>query len=332
MAVLLVIIAVSNIAAGSRMFLPSLSLFVFGSIMLWLIINKMTQPLEKIKDGLENQINERTHALNEANEKLKKAMQELKATQEKIIKAETQKSLNTIVAGFGHEINNPLTGILGSLDLMETKSEFNNLSPYFKKKLAIVRRQTFRIKGIIDELNRLNPEIDQTKLEIDLGNLLEKLIKIAGKKKENKGITFIPCLPAGEIIVHGNHAALWQVFEGIIENAVEAISERNPEQGEIHILLEKSDDNAYTVTRITDNGGGFENIDKAFDPFYTTKNRTLKKGIGLSIAYNVIREHNGNILISNNHKGATLEIYLPPYENKNEESNQLINTKTMTGG
>lgn len=332
MVVLLVIIAGANIAAGSPMFLPSLSLFVFGSIMLWLINNQITQPLEKIKDDLENQVNERTHALNEANEKLKKAMAELKATQKKIIKAETQKSLNTIVAGFGHEINNPLAGILGSLDLMEYKSEFHDLSPYFKKKLAIIRRQTFRIKGIIDELNRLNPEIDQTKLEIDLGNLLEKLVKIAGKKKENKGITFIPRLPAGEIIVHGNHAALWQVFEGMIENAVEAISEKKPEEGEIHILLEKSDDNAYAVTRITDNGGGFENVDKAFNPFYTTKNRTLKKGIGLSIAYNVIREHNGNIMISNNYKGATLEIYLPRYENKNEESNQLINTKTMTGG
>lgn len=332
MVVLLVIIAVLNIAAGSRMLLPSLSLFVIGAIALWLLINKMTQPLETIKDSLENQVNERTRALNEANEKLKKAMQELKATQKKIIKTETQKSLNTIVAGFGHEINNPLTGILGSLDLMETQNEFNDLAPYFKKKLATIRRQTFRIKGIIDELNRLNPEIDQTKLEIDLGNLLEKLIKITGKKKGNKGITFAPQLPAGEFIVHGNHAALWQVFEGIIENAVEAISEKKPEQGEVHIILEKSADNAYAVTRITDNGGGFENIDKAFDPFYTTKNRTLKKGIGLSIAYNVIREHNGNILISNNHKGATLEIYLPCYENKNEESNQMIDKKIMTGG
>ena len=62
---------------------------------------------------------------------------------------------------------------------------------------------------------------------------------------------------------------------------------------------------------ISDNGGGFKNLDKAFDPFYTTKSRTQKKGIGLTIAYNIIQEHQGNIVISNNEdKGATVSVYL----------------------
>jgi two-component system NtrC family sensor kinase len=62
---------------------------------------------------------------------------------------------------------------------------------------------------------------------------------------------------------------------------------------------------------IMDNGGGFKNLEKAFDPFYTTKSRTQKKGIGLTIAYNIIQEHAGNIVISNNGThGATVSVYL----------------------
>lgn len=301
-----------------------LLLFLFGSLMLPLLINHMIRPVKKMEKNLENQVLERTRALNDANEKLTGAMNELKITQKKIIQAETQKSLTTIVAGFAHEINNPLTGILGALDLVELKTD---APTDLKKKLNIIRRQAFRIKGIIEELNRMNPEIDQTKLEVDLANLLEKLIKITSKKKEFKKIQFIHYFPDEEMIVRGNHAALWQVFEGIIENAVEAIEETNPENGEIRITLDKSPDNAYYVTRIMDNGGGFKNIDKAFDPFFTTKSRTQKKGIGLSIAYNVAREHKGNIIIANNKKGATLDIYLPTRENIIENSYKMVNSK-----
>lgn len=313
--------------AKQYIFYACLLLFLLTSLMLPLLIDHLIRPVKKMEKNLENQVLERTRALNDANEKLTAAMNELKITQKKIIQAETQKSLTTIVAGFAHEINNPLTGILGSLDLVELKTD---VPLDLKKKLSIIRRQTFRIKGIIEELNRMNPEIDQTKLEVDLANLLDKLIKISGKKKEYKKIQFIHSFrsfPGEEMIVRGNHAALWQVFEGIIENAAEAIEAKNPEDGEIRITLEKSPDNAYYITRIKDNGGGFENSEKAFDPFFTTKSRTQKKGIGLSIAYNVAREHKGNIIINNNEKGATLEIYLPAQEKIIENSYKMVNSK-----
>lgn len=335
-----------------------LTFFLIISLSIPLLIDRMIRPVKELKRGLEmvsrgilsfrikirskdefafladkfnemaqqlsDVMAERTQALSGVNEKLNAAMNELKITQKKIIQAETQKSLTTIVAGFAHEINNPLTGILGALDLMELKP---NIPPDFHKKLIIIRRQTFRIKGIIEELNRMNPEIDQTKLEVDLVNLLEKLIKISVKKKEYKNIKFLHSFPDSEMIVRGNHAALWQVFEGIIENAVEAIEEKKQTNGEVYITLEKSPDNAYFITKIMDNGGGFENVEKAFDPFFTTKSRTQKKGIGLSIAYNVAREHKGNITISNNEKGATLEIYLPILHIINDDPNKLVNSK-----
>ncbi len=70
-------------------------------------------------------------------------------------------------------------------------------------------------------------------------------------------------------------------------------------------------DGRYVIVDVIDNGGGFKNIEKAYDPFYTTKSRSQKKGIGLSIVYNIIQEHKGNIVISNNDMGgATVSVYL----------------------
>jgi two-component system NtrC family sensor kinase len=277
-------------------------LFVIAMIMLRFIIK-----------NLESQVHHRTKALNTANENLKKAMQELKYTQKRSIQAETQKSLTSIVSGFAHEINNPLTGILGYIDLMELNNE---LSSYSKRRLEGIKDQALRIKDIIDDLNQLDPEIEQTKMEINLSNLLEKLVKIIGKENRDTGIQFEMDFIKEEIYVYGNHFALWQVFEGIVENSIEAIREKNIENGKIRVTLKKSPDTTYAITEITDNGGGFENIDKAFNPFYTTKNRAQKKGIGLSIAFNLIQEHKGKIHINNEGetgmgKGAKVTVNLP---------------------
>jgi len=277
--------------------------------------NEMCSKLDNIiielgntQKDLENQIKDRTQTLNITNNKLQKAMEELKKTQNQIIQTEKQKSLAAIVSGFAHEINNPLTGILGHIDLMELRSD---VSPYVKKKLGDIKYQSNRIRDIINELNQLNPASNQTKLEINLPNLLDKLIKILQTKKENQKIRFQMEIVEDDIIIAGNHFSLWQVFEGIIENSIEAILSRNPDQGLIIIKVKKSIDNARAIIEISDNGGGFENIDKAFDPFYTTKNRTLKKGIGLSISYNLIQEQKGNIIINNTNDGATVTVLLP---------------------
>jgi signal transduction histidine kinase len=310
-------------SSRNYIFYSSAVLFLLAMIMLRFII----------KD-LESQVYRRTKALNTANEKLKKAMEELKYTQKRSIQAETQKSLTSIVSGFAHEINKPLTGILGYIDLMELNNEF---SPRSERRLEGIKDQALRIKDIIDDLNQLDPEIEQTKMEINLSNLLEKLVKIISKENQDTGIQFEIDFIEEELYVYGNHFALWQVFEGVVENSIEAIRERNMGNGKIRVRLKKSPDATYAITEITDNGGGFENIDKAFNPFYTTKNRTQKKGIGLSIAFNLIQEHKGKILINNEGetervKGAKVTVNLPfhnhDHTNPGANVNHCENEKT----
>ena len=283
-------------------------------------IESMMSEIESTHKELEKQVTSRTRELNESNKKLQIAMQELRDTQRHIIQSEKQKSLTAIVSGFAHEINNPLTGILGYVDLISIREDS---SPYVKEKLGSIQKQAERIKNIIDQLNQLNPDMDQVKMEISLSNLLEKLIKVIASRPENSEYAIIKNNFNEDITIQGNHFALWQVFEGIVENALEAFREHNIRKGMISIELKKSMDGGQAIVDISDNGGGFKNLDKAFDPFYTTKNRTQKKGIGLTLAYNIIHEHQGNIVIKNNeNNGATVSVYLKIAEKKFKNQNR----------
>jgi nitrogen fixation/metabolism regulation signal transduction histidine kinase len=277
-------------------------------------IESMMTEIEATHRDLEKQVTSRTRELNESNQKLQVAMQELRDTQRHIIQSEKQKSLTAIVSGFAHEINNPLTGILGYVDLIAIRED---TTPYIKEKLASIQKQAVRIKNIIDQLNQLNPDMEQVKMEISLSNLLEKLVKVVSSRPDSNDYVIINNHFRKDICIQGNHFALWQVFEGIVENAIEALRENKVENGKIGIDLKKSMDGRQAIVDISDNGGGFKNLDKAFDPFYTTKNRTQKKGIGLTIAYNIIQEHAGNIVIRNNdNPGATVSVYLKLAEKK----------------
>jgi signal transduction histidine kinase len=290
-------------SSQTRVFLFSAFLFVLGSGAALFIFNRLTAPLVKEIQSIRQDL--------ASAPKSKEITEVSQYSQRQIIQAETHKSLTSIVSGFAHEINNPLTGILGYIDLIELNSE---LSLYMKKRLEGIKDQAVRIKDIIDDLNQLDPEVEQVKSKIDLSNLLEKLLKIIGKQEENKQIILEKDFVAEEVVVFGNHFALFQVFEGVIENSIEAIKDRGVPEGKIRVVLRIGSIQDLAVTEIIDNGGGFECIDKAFNPFYTTKNRTQKKGIGLSIAFNLVQEHKGNIYIANTGEGAVVSIYLPLFK------------------
>lgn len=271
-------------------------------------IEAMLREIEATHRNLEKQVAMRTRELNESNQKLQVAMQELRDTQRHIIQSEKQKSLTAIVSGFAHEINNPLTGILGYVDLLAIRDD---VGPYVREKLNSIQKQAVRIQNIIDQLNQMNPDMEQVKMELSLGNLLEKLVKVIGSRPENAGTALVRENAGQDVVIRGNHFALWQVFEGIVENALEALHEKQVRDGRVVIALKRSLDGRQAIVEVRDNGGGFQNLDKAFDPFYTTKSRTQKKGIGLTIAYNIIQEHQGNIVIRNNEEGgATVSVYL----------------------
>ncbi len=168
-------------------------------------IESMMTEIEATHHDLERQVTARTRELNESNQKLQVAMQELRDTQQHIIQSEKQKSLTAIVSGFAHEINNPLTGILGYVDLISIRED---TTPYIKEKLSSIQKQAVRIKNIIDQLNQLNPDMEQVKMEISLSNLLEKLVKVVASRPDNSEVAVVKNHFSEDITIQGNHFAL----------------------------------------------------------------------------------------------------------------------------
>jgi len=271
---------------------------------------------ERQKERLRQDVNNHANALNESGKKLNQALLELKDIQSQMAQAEKHRSLSAIVSGFAHEINNPLTGILGYLELLELQNDLNEVT---MKRIGTIKTQAVRIKSIITELSQLDPDGKQVKMPINLSNLLEKLTKIYQSKNEKSQVVISANLCSDESLVFGNHFALWQVFEGLVTNAIEACTAHTPGSGKLLIETRISQDKRITVT-VKDNGGGFKEPSKAFDPFYTTKNRTQRRGIGLSLAYKIIAEHGGTIAIKNQDQGAivtvTLPLQTPPLESE----------------
>lgn len=250
----------------------------------------------------------------------KSTMDEMTKTQEMMLQVEKQKSLTAIVAGVAHEINNPLSGILGYVDMLERETPSSQVQ---KEKLQGIKKQSLRIKEIIKELGQMSPEIDQVKLDINITNLLNKLVKIIQQKKPLPSTIISTDYSDHPVIIKGNHFGLWQVFESILTNAIEAIAENKPTQGTIRIKMDEASEEKMVVVEIEDNGGGVKELEKVFDPFYTTRNRSQNKGIGLAVAFNVVREHKGSIHIINQNQGAKVTVKLPmqnPTNNKNIKS------------
>jgi C4-dicarboxylate-specific signal transduction histidine kinase len=190
---------------------------------------------------------------------------------------------------------------------MELQTDLGEAS---RKRLGSIKFQALRIKDIITELSQLDPDGKQVKMPINLCNLLEKLIKITLSKHDSQQVSLETRFCSKEILIFGNHYSLWQVFEGLIENAFEACMENVPNAGSILIETRFMPDSKVMIL-VRDNGGGFREPSKAFDPFYTTKSRTQKRGIGLSLAYKIVLEHKGTIVIKNIDNGAAVTITLP---------------------
>jgi len=300
--------ALNRLAAGNWETIPESHHPIISSYNQAVInLQNILREHEHQKEQLRQDINKHSVALKDSGIKLNQAMLELKNTQTQMAQTEKHRSLTAVVSGFAHEINNPLTGILGYIELMELQTD---LTEQTHKRINSIKAQALRIKGIISDLSQLDPDGKQVKMPINISNLLEKLVKISLSKHPPPFVTIKCKLYSDESLVYGNHFALWQVFEGLIENAVEACLEK--ENSKRHILIEtKSSPDRKTIITIKDTGSGFKDPQKAFDPFYTTKNRAHKRGIGLSLAYKIVVEHGGNITIKNHEQGALVTIVLP---------------------
>ncbi|MBC7399121.1 MAG: GHKL domain-containing protein, partial [Mucilaginibacter sp.] len=274
---------------------------------------------------LELKVNERTHELHES-------LEDLKQTQSQLVESEKMASLGQLTAGIAHEINNPINFVTSNINplkrdvemildviaTIETVSQSDASDAEKQQKIADYKEEmdfdylVVEIKHLINGIHegasrtaeivkglkifsRLD-EDDLKKTDINEGiestliianNLLNGYVKVI---TEYGGLPLVECY-AGK---------LNQVFLNIISNAIYAVNKRfgDSQGGEIKISTTNDGDNV--IITIADNGTGMteEATKKVYEPFYTTKEVGEGTGLGMSIAYNTIKKHNGQILLN----------------------------------
>lgn len=228
-----------------------------------------------------------------------------------LAQSEKLASVGQLAAGIAHEINNPLTN--ASLNVQMVQKIVGKHNPVDEKlttKIEAISRNIDRASTIARELLQYS-RIDEDNysvvqlhkvIELSLSTLSYRLDKIQVKKNLN-----------GAPLVLGNTGKLQQVFTNIFNNSIEAL--HHP--GEINITMEEG--NKMVTITIADNGIGIsqEQLDRLFDPFYSTKEVGSGIGLGLYICYGIIKQHKGKIEIKSEvGKGTAVQIDLPKYHDK----------------
>jgi signal transduction histidine kinase len=263
-----------------------------------------------------------------------KMLRELEMRQRHIVQSEKLASLGTLMAGIAHEINNPLSNISTSCQILQ--EEMEAADPAFRKEmLSQIEEQTDRARNIVRSLLDFSRERKFTRETLPLEALVEDTIKFI-KAHLPARVSVSLDIP-GDLTIFADKQRMQQVFLNLLKNAAEAISGEGTIRiaarrhlpasmatGETSESFRYASDHARCIDggatvdiTVRDTGQGMprEMLPRIFDPFFTTKDVGKGSGLGLSIVHEIIEEHGGCIAVdSEPGKGTTFLIRLPAKE------------------
>ena len=226
---------------------------------------------------------------------------------DKLVHAEKMAAVGQLVAGVAHEVNNPLTAILGFADLLLENPELPETA---RKDLRVILQEAQRTKQIVQNLLSFARQMPPQRNAVQLNLILRRTIQLRSYDFNSHGVDIVEHLDEGLPDIIGDAHQLQQVFLNILNNAYDAVHEVG-RAARIEIMSTKAGD-AVEVS-FCDNGYGISDPDRIFDPFFTTKEVGKGTGLGLSICYGIVKEHGGEILCHNNAdgQGATFIVRFP---------------------
>src|SRR5579863_6135303 len=239
-------------------------------------------------------------------EKTREAYDTLRRTQEQLLQSEKMAAVGQLISGVAHELNNPLTAILGYSQLLKSEQFVHARGAEYLEKLY---KQAQRTHHVVQNLLSFARQQKPHRAPVQLNQILEDTLVLREFDMKLHNIVihrdFDPQLP----MTGGDFHQLEQVFLNLLNNAVDAIQEKSG-SGEIWLRTEAEGERLRV--ELTDSGPGVTNPHKIFDPFYTTKPVGKGTGLGLSICYGIVKEHGGEIHVRNEDpEGATFTVSLP---------------------
>jgi two-component system NtrC family sensor kinase len=227
--------------------------------------------------------------------------------QAKLMHAEKMAAVGQLVSGVAHEVNNPLTAILGFADLLMENTELPDSA---RKDLRVILQEAQRTKQIVQNLLSFARQMPPQRKPVQLNAILKRTIQLRAYDFHSRGVAVTEHYDDTLPVVIGDSQQLQQVFLNILNNAYDAVREVTPGPC-LEIFTRANQD--YVEVLFRDNGHGISQPERIFDPFFTTKQVGQGTGLGLSICYGIVKEHGGEILCSNNRgqPGATFTVRLP---------------------
>jgi PAS domain S-box-containing protein len=227
--------------------------------------------------------------------------------EQQVVQSERLAAMGAMIGGVAHELNNPLTAILGVSELMQDKVTDESS----RKQLGMLQQQARRAAEIVKDLTYFSRPPAPGKSGINLTEVVERTLTLYAYSLRKNNITVDFLREPGLPYAQGDPQQLMQVFLNLIVNAEQAIREAR-DGGTLRIRLGKSANSVWASFQDDGTGIPAENLPLIFDPFYTTKRPGRGTGLGLSICKSVMKEHNGNVEAANAlGGGAVFTVTLP---------------------
>jgi signal transduction histidine kinase len=247
--------------------------------------------------------------LSERNEQLEAAVVKLRRTQEDLVRSERLAATGKLSAQLSHEINNPIHNIQSCLEtaLRRTRSDSR-----IRELLQVAYEEVLRMSQLTRQMLSFQRTtiVEEPQTCTDLRDILDQTLKISREMLEKSGIRLESSICDYRVPVMCSPDKIKQVLMNIILNARDAMRDG----GRLAITL--TTQNGLASVSVTDSGVGIppENIKRIFDAFFTTKSEVRGVGLGLSVSYGIMQQHNGSIEVqSEPGKGSTFTISLPLY-------------------
>jgi two-component system NtrC family sensor kinase len=233
-----------------------------------------------------------------------RAYEDLRRTQEQLLQSEKMSAVGQLISGVAHELNNPLTAILGYAQLLEGAGLDHRSADYVRKLFKQAQRTHRVVQNLLSFARQRKPQ----KQEVDLLKTLEESLTLREYDLRVNNVSLERDIPEDIPSVLGDPHQLEQVFLNVINNALDAMVESSG-SGVLKVRVFTKD--AYVCVEFDDSGPGIKDPSRIFDPFYTTKSVGKGTGLGLSICYGIVKEHGGEIIARNRDEGgATIEVRL----------------------
>ena len=228
----------------------------------------------------------------------------LQRAQNQLMQKERLAGIGQLVSGVAHELNNPLTAVIGFSDLLIEQAPEGTS----RQKLERLGAEARRIKRIIDNLLSFARPQSAGRRSLDIGQVARESLMLCEHQLRSAGIqvelNFAQNLPRITL----NEGQFKRVFVNLFSNSANALEQTREKK----ILVEGYLEGEKVIVRFSDSGPGFTDVSCVFDPFYTTRPVGQGTGLGLSICYGTVKEHDGNIYAQNlQPNGAALTIELP---------------------